>query len=176
MEPADTLQHLLEHLPRHSHLCQLKHQPPSMPHQMSTYLDELDLDTAQRPVLDRLRPRQVGAQKVSKIVRQACREHVEGMNRANRTWLATNLWQPRPVGAVQGILALLDSLLRSTWAIVEVHYALGAGRHVGDQTESRAPALWKSPPACSKYRIRTYEATEPGDPAGSPSGTCLISS
>ena len=50
---VDTLQHLSEHLPRHRHLCQLKHQPPGMPHQMSTYPDELDLDAAQRPVLDR---------------------------------------------------------------------------------------------------------------------------
>ena len=28
MEPADTLQHLSEYIPRHSHLCELKHQPP----------------------------------------------------------------------------------------------------------------------------------------------------
>ena len=35
-------------------------------------------------------------------------------------------------GLVQGILAPLDPLLRSTSAIVEMHYPLGASRHIGD--------------------------------------------
>ncbi len=30
MEPTDTLQHLPEHLPRHSHLSELEHQPPGV--------------------------------------------------------------------------------------------------------------------------------------------------
>ena len=54
MEPADTLQHLPEHIPRHSHFSELEHQPPGVAHQPCPDLDELDLDTAQRPVLDRL--------------------------------------------------------------------------------------------------------------------------
>ncbi len=47
MEPSDTLQHLPEYLPGHSHLAKLKHQPPGMPHQTSTHLDELGLHTSQ---------------------------------------------------------------------------------------------------------------------------------
>ena len=52
MEPADTLQHLPEHLPRHSHLSELEHQPPSVSHQPCADLDVLDLDIVQRPLLD----------------------------------------------------------------------------------------------------------------------------
>ncbi len=43
MEPRDTLQHLPEYLPGHCHLGKLKHQPPGMLYQTSTYLDELHL-------------------------------------------------------------------------------------------------------------------------------------
>ena len=46
MEPTDTLQHLPEHVPRHSHLGKLEHQPPGMAHQPSPDLDELDLHAA----------------------------------------------------------------------------------------------------------------------------------
>ena len=55
MEPADTLQHLPEHFPRHSHFSELEHQPPRVPHQPPPDLDELDLEASERPVLDRLR-------------------------------------------------------------------------------------------------------------------------
>ena len=41
MEPGDTLQHLPEYLPGYCHLSKLKHQPPGMPHQMSTILMSL---------------------------------------------------------------------------------------------------------------------------------------
>ena len=51
MEPGDTLQHLPEYLPAHHHLSKLEHRPPGVAHQPSPDLDELDLDTAQRPVL-----------------------------------------------------------------------------------------------------------------------------
>jgi len=54
MEPADTLQHLPEHIPRYSHFSELEHQPPGVAHQLCPDLDELELDTAQLPVLDRL--------------------------------------------------------------------------------------------------------------------------
>ena len=46
MELGDTLQHLPEYLPRHSHLSELEHQPPGVAHQACPDLDELDLDTA----------------------------------------------------------------------------------------------------------------------------------
>ena len=52
MEPTDTLQHLPEYFLGYGDLRELKHEPPRTTHQTSTYLDELDLDTAQRPVLD----------------------------------------------------------------------------------------------------------------------------
>ena len=32
IEPADAVQHPLEHFPGHCHFCQLKHQPPGMTH------------------------------------------------------------------------------------------------------------------------------------------------
>ena len=54
MEPSDTLEALPEHLPRHSHLSELEHQPPGVAHQPCPDLDELELDTAQRTVLERL--------------------------------------------------------------------------------------------------------------------------
>ena len=47
MEPGDTLQHLSEHFLGYGYLRQLKHQPPGMPHQTSTHLDELGLHTSQ---------------------------------------------------------------------------------------------------------------------------------
>ena len=49
-EPADKLKHLLGHLPRHSHLGELGHQPPGVADQPSPDLDEPDLHTAQRSV------------------------------------------------------------------------------------------------------------------------------
>ena len=36
-----------EYLPGYCHLSKLKHQPPGMPHQMSTHLDELGLHASQ---------------------------------------------------------------------------------------------------------------------------------
>ena len=54
MEPGNTLQHLLEYLPRHCHLCKLKDQPPGVANQPASGLDELDLQASQRPVLGRL--------------------------------------------------------------------------------------------------------------------------
>ncbi len=57
------------------------------------------------------------------------------MNKPNLTWLATNLWQPRQVGAVQGVLALLDPLLRRATAIVKADYAFWRVAQVGhDET------------------------------------------
>ena len=44
MEPTDTLQDLPEHIPRHSHLSELEHQPPGVAHQPASDLDELDLE------------------------------------------------------------------------------------------------------------------------------------
>ena len=46
-QTGDTLQHLPEYLPGHCHLSKLKHQPPGMPHQTSTHLDELGLHASQ---------------------------------------------------------------------------------------------------------------------------------
>ena len=47
-------------------------------------------------------------------------------------------------GPVQGVLALFDPLLRSTSAIVEMDYPLGASRHVGDDEATRG----NSSPRC----------------------------
>ena len=49
-EPANPLQHLIEHVPAHHHLSKLEHKPPGMTHQTPTYLDEPRLNTGQRPV------------------------------------------------------------------------------------------------------------------------------
>jgi hypothetical protein len=46
METGDTLQHLPEHLPRHSHLSELEHQPPRVAHQPCLDLDKLDLEAS----------------------------------------------------------------------------------------------------------------------------------
>ncbi|MCH7553816.1 MAG: hypothetical protein IIC82_07460 [Chloroflexi bacterium] len=43
MEPANTLQHFPEHLPRHSNLGELEQQPPGVAHQAAIGLDQLDL-------------------------------------------------------------------------------------------------------------------------------------
>ena len=51
----------------------------------------------------------------------------------------------RQVGAVQGILAFLDPLLSSTAAIVEMHYAFGASRHIGDDEAHPREQLFLAP-------------------------------
>ena len=130
-EFANPLQHFIEHVPGHHHLCKLEHKPPGMAHQSSTCLNEPRLNTCQGPALYRFWQSQP-SEEVAQVVGQACPEHVEGMKSHSRTWLATNRWQPRPVGAVQSVLTLLDPLLRRASTIVEADYPFRRTAEIGN--------------------------------------------
>ena len=121
-QPADTIQHSLEQPSRNRHLGQQKDQPPRVPHQTASHLDQLDLHAPQQPVLDHLGQTQP-AREVPKVVRQdeQRQTHPVGHEPMAR--------QPSPV---QRVLALLDPLLGCPSTIVETHHSFGASCHVRD--------------------------------------------
>src|SRR5262249_2982013 len=99
-------------------------------HHLRADLDQLLLQTRQRPVLDRLRRRQ-GAQEIAQIVgeRMKLEPHRVGGERSAR--------QPRPLDRA---LALLDPLLASAALAVESNDALGRAAHVRhDEADAHFP-------------------------------------
>ena len=69
MKPPDPIEHFIEHIPCHHYLSKLKHEPPRMAYQTSTYLDEPRLNTGQRPVFYSFRQSQP-TYEVTQIVSQ----------------------------------------------------------------------------------------------------------
>src|SRR5262249_41468845 len=118
----DEPQNLLEHLPWDGDLGHLEDNIAAVAHYLRADLDQLVLQTRQRPVLDRLRRRQ-RAQEIAEIVgeRMKLEPHRVGGKRSAR--------QPRPLDRP---FALFDPLLARPALVVEGNDALGRAGHVGD--------------------------------------------
>src|SRR6476620_1921669 len=115
----DEPQNLLEHLPCDGDLRHLEDNIASVAHHLRADLDQLVLQTRQRPVLDRLRRRQ-RAQEIAEVVgeRMKLEPHRVSVERSAR--------QSRPLDRA---FALLDPLLARPALVVESNDALGrAGR------------------------------------------------
>ena len=87
------------------HLGQLEDQSPGVPYQTASHLDQFDLHTPQRPVLDRLGQTQP-AKEVPKVVRQ---------NEQRQTHPVGHEPMARQPSPVQGVLPFFDPLLASLY-------------------------------------------------------------
>src|SRR5215470_14970387 len=116
----DEPQNLLEHLPCDGDLGHLEDNIAAVAHHLRADLDQLVLQTRQRPVLDRLRRRQ-RAQEIAEVVgeRMKLEPHRVGGERSAR--------QSRPLDRA---FALLDPLLARPALVVESNDALVLAAHV----------------------------------------------
>src|SRR5262247_2707818 len=124
----DEPQNLLEHLPCDGDLGHLEDNIAAVAHHLRADLDQLVLQTRQRPVLDRLRRRQ-RAQEIAEVVgeRMKLEPHRVGGDRSAR--------QSRPLDRA---FALLDPLLARAALVVERDHALGRAAHVRhDEADAR---------------------------------------
>src|SRR5256884_5220907 len=124
----DEPQNLLEHLPWDGDLGHLEDDIAAVADDLRADLDQLFLQTRQRPILDRLRRRQ-RAQEIAEIVgeRMKLEPHRVGGERSAR--------QSRPLDRA---FALLDPLLARPALVVESNDALGRAAHVRhDEADAR---------------------------------------
>ena len=121
-QPIDEAEHLSEQLPRHRNLRQLESDIPAVAHDLGANLDQLLPERGQRPVLHRLRQGQ-RPHEVAEVVSQGVKLEPD---------LVVAELLAREARPPDGVLALLDVLLRRAPLVVKGHHAFGGPGQIGD--------------------------------------------